>query len=90
MITAGAAVPRSLPVLGVFRSAPWWARVARWLVYLAITGLLGATAGRPWTFVWIISLPVLGAVFHVAWCRRHGINPLTAEPRDRCERLRRR
>jgi hypothetical protein len=69
---------------------PWWTRIARWLAYLAVTGLLGATAGRPWTFVWIIGLPVLGAVLHVAWCRRHGIHPLTAEPRERYEQLRRR
>jgi hypothetical protein len=69
---------------------PWWAWVIRWLAYLAITGLIGATAGRPWTFVWIIGLPILGAVFHAAWCHRHGINPMTAEPRDRYEQLRRR
>jgi hypothetical protein len=69
---------------------PWWARIARWLTYLAVTGLLGATAGRRWTFVWIIGLPVLGALFHVSWCRRHGIDPLTAEPRERYAQLRRR
>jgi hypothetical protein len=28
--------------------------------------------------------------WHVAWCRRHGIHPLIAEPRDRYEQLRRR
>jgi len=28
---------------------PWWARVTRWLAYL---GVIGATAGRPWTFAW--------------------------------------
>jgi hypothetical protein len=61
---------------------PWWRRIIRWLPYLAITGLIGATARRPWTFLWIIGLPVLGAAFHVAWCRRNGIHPLTAEPRD--------
>lgn len=69
---------------------PWWARVTRWLAYLAVTAVIGATAGRPWTFAWILGLPVLGAVFHVIWCRRNGINLLTAEPRDRYEQLRRR
>jgi len=33
-------------------------------------------------------MPVVGAVFHLRWCRRHGINPITAEPRDECYRLR--
>ncbi|OLE23648.1 MAG: hypothetical protein AUG44_21600 [Actinobacteria bacterium 13_1_20CM_3_71_11] len=65
-------------------------RLARWLVYLAVTGLLGATVGRPWTLLWILGLPVAGATFHVVWCVKHQINPLTAEPRDRYEQLRRR
>ncbi|GAA0237019.1 hypothetical protein [Cryptosporangium japonicum] len=79
----------SSPAFGHFETVrPLWTRIARWLVYLAITGLIGATLGRPWTFVWVIGLPLAGAVFHVAWCRRHGINPLTAEPRDRYEQLR--
>jgi len=55
----------------------------------AVTGLLGQLAGRPWTFIWIFGLPAIGAAAHLIWCRRHGINPLTAEPRDRYEQLRR-
>lgn len=45
-------------------------------------------AGRPWTFVWILDLPAVGGAFHTVWCLRHGINPLTAEPRDRYQQLR--
>jgi hypothetical protein len=76
---------------GHFETArPWWARITRWLAYLAVTGLLGQWAGRPWSFLWILGLPAIGAAFHVIWCRRNGINPLTAEPRDRYEQLRRR
>ena len=69
---------------------PWWARLTRRLAYLAVTGLLGQLAGRPWTFIWIFGLPAIGAAAHLIWCRRHGINPHTAEPRDRYEQLRRR
>ena len=69
---------------------PPWTRTARWLVCLAITAGLGASVGRPWTFVWLIGLPAVGATFHVWWCRRHCINPLAAELRDRYEQLRRR
>jgi hypothetical protein len=77
------------PVFGHFESVrPLWTRPARWLVYLAITGLLGLTAGRPWTLIWVIGLPLTGATFHLIWCLRHGINPITAEPRDRYEQLR--
>jgi hypothetical protein len=50
--------------------------------------LISRTAGRPWTFVWIFGLPALGAASHVWWSLRHGINPLTAEPKDEYYRLR--
>jgi hypothetical protein len=48
------------------------------------------TVGRPWTFVGAVALPLAGATFHVIWCRRNGTNPLTVEPRDPYEQLRRR
>ncbi|HKN55066.1 MAG TPA: hypothetical protein VJX66_21395 [Amycolatopsis sp.] len=63
-------------------------RLIRWLLYLAITFALGHTVGRPWTWVWIAGLPLIGAGFHIWWCRRNGINPLTAQPRDRYHALR--
>jgi hypothetical protein len=50
--------------------------------------LIGATAGRPWTFVWIAFLPSLGLTVHLLWCRKHGIHPLTAEPREKYYALR--
>jgi hypothetical protein len=50
--------------------------------------LLSKTAGRPWTFAYIFGLPAVGAIFHVWWCLRHGINPLTAEPKEEYYRLR--
>jgi len=40
------------PAFGQFQTVrPLGARIGRWLAYLAITGLLGATVGRPWTFL---------------------------------------
>ena len=88
-LTAAILIAVLTPAFGHFETVrPLWTRIARWLVYLAVTGLAGVTVGRPWTFVWLIGLPVIGAIFHVAWCIRNGINPLTAEPRDRYEHLR--
>ena len=79
------------PGFGHFETVrPIWTRIVRWLAYLAVTGVLGVTVGRPWTLIWVLGLPTVGAVFHVIWCVRHGINPLTAEPCDRCKQLRRR
>jgi hypothetical protein len=77
------------PAFGHFETVrPVWVRIARWLVYLAVTGLLGPTVGRPWTLLWILGLPLIGATFHIVWCVRHGINPWTAQPRERYEQLR--
>jgi hypothetical protein len=77
------------PAFGHFETVrPLWTRIGRWLAYLAVTAALGATVGRPWTLIWVAGLPLAGALFHVTWCLRHGINPWTAEPRDRYEQLR--
>jgi hypothetical protein len=79
------------PAFGHFETIrPLWTRIVRWLAYLAVTGLLGATVGRPWTFVWLLGLPVAGAAFHTWWCLKNGINPLTSQPRERYEQLRQR
>ncbi|HEY4036028.1 MAG TPA: hypothetical protein VGL94_18880 [Ktedonobacteraceae bacterium] len=62
-------------------------RLARWFGFLLITGLL-SFVGRPWTFVWILGLPGIGTTFHLWWCLSHGINPLTAEPKEKYFQLR--
>jgi hypothetical protein len=78
------------PTMGHFEAGvkPLWVRVVRWLAYLAVAGILGLTVGRPWTWLWLIGLPLVGTIFHVTWCLRHGINPITAEPRDKYLALR--
>lgn len=63
-------------------------RLLRWGMFYGVTALLGRTVGRPWTFAWIGGLPLVGASFHLWWCRKHGIDPLTAEPRERYRQLR--
>ena len=88
-LLAAVIIAIATPAFGHFETVrPLWIRIVRWLAYLAVSGVLGATVGRPWTLIWVLGLPTVGAVFHVTWCLRHGINPLTAEPRDRYEQLR--
>jgi hypothetical protein len=78
------------PTFGHFETVrPTWTRILRWFDFLAVTGVLGVTVGRPWTLIWVLGLTTVGGVFHVIRCLRHGINPLTAEPRDRYKQLRR-
>jgi hypothetical protein len=69
--------------------APVWTRMARWLTYLAVLFAVQHLAGGPWTWVWIAGLPPIGTVFHLVWCARHEINPLTAELCERYYRERR-
>ncbi len=62
-------------------------RLGKWLFYLAVTGLL-ARKGRPWTLIWVLFIPVSASALHIWWCRKHGINPLTAEPKEKYYQLR--
>ena len=77
------------PLFGHFEAkAPMWIRIARFLGYLAVLGVVELAAGRPWTWLWLAGLPLAGAAFHITWCLKHQINPLTAEPRERYYQLR--
>lgn len=65
-----------------------WRRSLKLLLTVAVpagvAGRLGALAG----FAVLGSLLVLGLTVHVLWCRRHGIDPWTAEPWERYRELR--
>jgi hypothetical protein len=88
-IAAAVLIAVLTPAFGRFETIrPLWTRVARWLIVLAVLFALQHTAGRPWTFLWLLGLPAMGAAFHFSWCRRNGINPITAEPWDRYVALR--
>ena len=65
-----------------------WRKLLKWAIYVGVAYLIGSTAGRPWTFAWVAFLPLLGFTVHILWCRKHGIHPLTAEPRDKYYALR--
>lgn len=62
-------------------------RVLKLVTYLGITALLAVWVG-PWALVWVLGLFAIGSVFHFIWCSRNGINPLTAEPKERYYKLR--
>ena len=90
-LTCAIIIAIASPTFGHFETVrPVWTRVARWLFYLAVTAVIGATPAGRTRFIWIFGLPAVAGAFHTIWCLRHGINPLTAEPRDRYERLRQR
>jgi len=57
------------------------------VVFFGITALLAAWLGN-WALLWGVGIFAVGTGFHVWWCVGNGINPLTAEPKDRYYRLR--
>jgi hypothetical protein len=67
---------------------PLGKRLLKWAVYFGLATLLSRTPGRPWSVVWVCGLPASGTAFHLWWCRKHGINALTAEPRAEYYKLR--
>ena len=67
--------------------APRWKVVGKLLFFLLVTGLLTAWLGY-WALVWAVGHPALGVGGHVWWCRKHGIDWLRCQPRERYLELR--
>lgn len=53
---------------------------------IAATGLLSAAVGHA-SLIFLGALLVASLTVHFGWCRRYGINPITAEPRDKLREL---
>ncbi len=73
-------------VFGRFVS-PRWKVAGKLVFYLAACWALSMVVGN-WSLVWIVGHPLLGILGHAWWCRRHDINWITCEPRDRYLELR--
>ena len=80
--------PVGMSIFGRFAEGfPLWRRVLKWSIYFGLTILLSLTAGRAWSLAWVLGLPAVGATVHVWWCRKNGIHPVSAEPRDKFREL---
>ena len=75
-------------VLAPFEAeTPPWRRILKWTVITALT--LGLVPFVGHGALWVPTLFVsAGLVFHLAWCRRNGIDALRATPRKRYYALR--
>jgi hypothetical protein len=60
-----------------------WRRVAKMFIGGAVAVLISATAGREWFFVMLGVMTILLLVVHGWWLPKHGINGLTAEPKEK-------
>jgi hypothetical protein len=65
---------------------PRWKILPKIGFYMLITWIFASAVGW-WSLIWIIGHPGLGIFAHAIWCRRHGIDWLRCEPRDKYLRL---
>ena len=61
--------------------APRWKVAGKLVFFFLVAGLLSWTVGH-WSLIWIVGHPLLGVGGHIWWCRKHGIDWLTCQPRD--------
>ncbi len=66
---------------------PAWRKILKWLIVAGLTLGLYAQVGH-WALILPVAGGLAGATFHLAWCRKHGIDPLRATPRRKYWELR--
>jgi hypothetical protein len=66
---------------------PVWRKILKWTLMVALTLGLYRVVGH-WALAVPVGMGIAGSTFHVIWCRRNGIDPLTAMPRRRYYELR--
>ncbi len=66
---------------------PWWRRVLKLVILMGVLWLVGFGLGRGAMWIFVALLGVGQIILHAWWFPRHGINGLTAEPRDQYLRL---
>jgi hypothetical protein len=67
---------------------PRWQRSLKLLLFLAVTFALSARFGLTGGLGFLGLALVAGLSIHFGWCRKHGIDPWTAEPWSEYRRLR--
>ena len=67
---------------------PKWRRVLKLFVITGLVALISSTAGRVWSITLVGSLLTAAVIVHFWWLPKHGIHPLTGEPREKYYALR--
>ena len=65
----------------------WWRKVLKWTLLSLLTLALYRLVGH-WALVLPLGAGLAGLSFHFWWCRKQGIHPLRATPRQRYYQLR--
>jgi len=66
---------------------PAWKKILKWTTLILVTVGLSTVVGH-WALLFPGALLIVGAFFHISWCRKHGIDPIRATPRRRYYELR--
>src|SRR5215510_5455938 len=76
-------------VFGHFEErTPKWRRVLKFALITALTGWIASAGGHAWAAGFVGAIATLGLVAHFVILRRHGIDPWTAQPKDKYYALR--
>ena len=67
---------------------PKWRRVLKFFLFTGLIALISSTAGRAWSIGLVGALLFAVLVIHGWWLPKHGINGLTAEPKEKYYALR--
>jgi hypothetical protein len=67
---------------------PKWRRVLKFFVMTGGVVAISATAGRAWSIGMVSALLGVVAVIHGWWLPKHGIHPITGEPKEKYYALR--
>jgi membrane associated rhomboid family serine protease len=67
---------------------PKWRRVLKFVILTALTAWIASTGGHAWAAAFVGAMAGLGLIAHFTYLRRHGIDPWTAEPKDKYYALR--
>jgi len=62
-------------------------KILKWSIVVGVTLALYRFAGH-WALLFPLGMGIAGTVFHFAWCRRNGIDPIRAAPARRYYELR--
>jgi hypothetical protein len=65
-----------------------WRRVLKFGMFTVVTAWIASAGGHAWAAGFIAAAAALGLSAHFIILRRHGINPWTAEPKDKYYALR--
>ncbi len=67
---------------------PKWRRVLKFIMFTALIAVISSTAGRVWSIAFVGALFSMALIIHFWWLPKQGIDPFTAERREKYYALR--